>query len=314
MFDLFLRRKKRVCQAALLEGNGRKKKTTHSILLLIPYFGLPLPDYFERYWITCKYNETIDFLFLRDADFDDRYLLPNVQRNKMSAREFIDLARAKLQLDIPYEVMPQNMGTKICDFRSMYGVIFEDLIKGYDFWGYTDLDVLYGNLRAFYTPDILDEYDIISNKIRGISGHHCLFRNAEKVNRLFRATDTYRDVLCNPSFTHYDERTFTELIVKYAEQAGVKPLFRQTVAPYGDYIWDRGKLYKSFTNGEEIYQSSRPRPKFPADKLADNTFCQFTQEFMYTHYFSDRKKFLRNFQVERDAQDEIVTIYALEEK
>lgn len=35
---------------------------------------------------------------------------------------------------------------KLCDLRPIYGEIFRKYLVGYDYWGYGDIDVIYGNL------------------------------------------------------------------------------------------------------------------------------------------------------------------------
>lgn len=43
----------------------------------------------------------------------------------------------KIAIDNPY---------KFCDFKPAYGEIFADYLKGYDFWGHCDIDLLWGNI------------------------------------------------------------------------------------------------------------------------------------------------------------------------
>ena len=35
---------------------------------------------------------------------------------------------------------------KLCDLKPAYGYIFNNLLKDFDYWGYSDLDLLFGNL------------------------------------------------------------------------------------------------------------------------------------------------------------------------
>ena len=45
-----------------------------------------------------------------------------------------------VKIDSPWE---------LCAFRPAYGDIFEEYFNGYDFWGYGDLDVIYGDLDKY---------------------------------------------------------------------------------------------------------------------------------------------------------------------
>ena len=38
------------------------------------------------------------------------------------------------------------------DLRPAYGVLFEEYLDGYDFWGHCDLDVLFGRIRDHLPP------------------------------------------------------------------------------------------------------------------------------------------------------------------
>ena len=49
----------------------------------------------------------------------------------------------------------------------------------YDFWGYCDIDLIFGNIRKFITDDILDKYDKILSR-----GHFTLFRNKDSINTI----------------------------------------------------------------------------------------------------------------------------------
>jgi hypothetical protein len=36
---------------------------------------------------------------------------------------------------------------KLCDYKPLYARIFSELVAPYDYWGWGDLDVLYGDIR-----------------------------------------------------------------------------------------------------------------------------------------------------------------------
>ena len=56
---------------------------------------------------------------------------------------------------------------KLCDFKPAYGEIFNEFISSFDYWGYCDVDLIWGNIRKFLSNDLLDkEYDKIFEKYR----------------------------------------------------------------------------------------------------------------------------------------------------
>ncbi|MBA7522252.1 hypothetical protein ES705_14370 [subsurface metagenome] len=95
---------------------------------------------------------------------------------------------------------------KLCDFKPTYGYIFEKYIKSFDFWGYSDIDVLFGNIRAHITNEVLEHHEIITTKTENLSGHFTLFRNTDLINTLFMKSPQYRNILKNKSYRGFDEK------------------------------------------------------------------------------------------------------------
>ena len=48
---------------------------------------------------------------------------------------------------------------KLCDYRPTYGLALSKWIGTYDFWGYCDLDMLFGDLRKYFSDEILSKVD-----------------------------------------------------------------------------------------------------------------------------------------------------------
>lgn len=146
------------------------------LIFIVPYFG-PLPGYFHEWAFSAGYlrDQAVDFLLITDqtAAFE---LPANIRVWKLPFEEF--KARLQEKFDFPIAV-PRPY--KLCDFRPAWGYVFEDRLKGYDFWGNCDIDQVWGDVRAFITDDILDRYDRIH-----FLGHFTLYRNTPEMNGLFR--------------------------------------------------------------------------------------------------------------------------------
>jgi hypothetical protein len=119
----------------------------------------------------------------------------------MSLHEMQDLASQKLDLKA------KIMGTpyKLCDFRPAYGLIFSDFIKKYDFWGFGDIDIIYGNIRDFINAGLLSSYDYIGVRSDWVTGFFSLFRNTETMNTLFTKSKDYVKVFSEPDYHRFDE-------------------------------------------------------------------------------------------------------------
>ena len=134
------------------------------IKIIITYMG-NYPWYFPYYLHSCRYNPTIDFLILTNNDDPILELPANVTILPYS----IEQLKADASKSLGFEIAVES-GYKLCDFRPAYGYIYSEIIKDYDFWGYCDIDVIFGNIRAFMTDELLNEYDIISARHDYLTG------------------------------------------------------------------------------------------------------------------------------------------------
>ena len=171
------------------------------ILVIIPYFG-SWPEWMAYYLQSCAYNPSIHWLLYSDCG-EPAYLPDNVRYEYADLSGFNRLASSKLKLEIdcyhPY---------KICDLRPAFGQIFSDFLQGYDFWGYADLDIVFGNITSFITGDLLAENDVISVRKDYFSGHFALYKNTPATNMLYARSDKYKHIFLDASHHYaYDERS-----------------------------------------------------------------------------------------------------------
>jgi len=170
--------------------------------LLICYFG-EFPWYFEFFLHSCKHNPTIDFYIITDIKTLPKILPANVRFIFKTLDEINYLASIKLgfetNIEHPY---------KLCDFKPAYGFLFSEIIENYDFWGYGDIDVIFGNIRTFISDELLDNYDIISVRHDILTGYFQLLKNSEKMIRLFMKSKDYVEVLSSNIHYCFDETNF----------------------------------------------------------------------------------------------------------
>lgn len=167
------------------------------IALVMPYFG-KLPDLATYFFESVSHQPDIDVLLFTDADLT----VPvgdNVKLHPFTLAEFSDLASRRLgiqmKFDTPY---------KICDLKPAYGAVFQDYLGGYRFWGYGDIDVIYGDLARYLQP-LLDDHDLISFRRGWISGSLCVLRNCDKVNFAYRCSADWAKVFTAPEYQFFDE-------------------------------------------------------------------------------------------------------------
>ena len=93
---------------------------------------------------------------------------------------------------------------KLCDLKPTLGYLHPDLISGYDFWGFGDLDVIYGDIRRVYTEEVFSN-DIISSHAHITAGHLTLVRNTERFNQAFKRVRGWRELLARSDHRGFDE-------------------------------------------------------------------------------------------------------------
>jgi len=168
-----------------------------SICFVTPYFGV-LPSNFQLWLNSCESNPTVNWLIFTDDktsfDYPNNVLVYHISFEQLIRRisSFYDF---EISINQPF---------KICDFRPAYGDIFRAELEGYDFWGYCDVDLIFGNIRSLITDDILTAYDKILTR-----GHLTLFQNSEMLKKIYKreinGTESYKQVFQSSEHYSFDE-------------------------------------------------------------------------------------------------------------
>jgi hypothetical protein len=176
-----------------------------TIALLSCYIG-KLPWYFDYFVHSCRFNPSVDFCIISNDLNYSKPLPHNVKLVRKTLVEINVLAGEKLGFAVNI-----SDGYKLCDFKPAYGLVFSDLLKGYDFWGHCDVDIIFGNIRSFMTDDLLEEYDLISVRPDWIPGCFLLFKNTPKMNTLFTYSKDYKKVFSSKVHYCFDETNFAHV-------------------------------------------------------------------------------------------------------
>ena len=177
----------------------------YKIAIVIPYFGT-WPSWTPLFLDSCRRNSTVDFFVFTDCDPQglDTGDYPNIHVQRASFIDYCDEAGRKLGVDFH-----PTRAYKLCDLRPFYGVVHGDLLKGYDFWGFCDVDLVLGDLRSFFTEEVLSRYDILSNHSDRVSGHFSLVRNTKEINEMSLSIADYQSMLSSDRHFAMDEIAFT---------------------------------------------------------------------------------------------------------
>lgn len=236
-------------------------------MLIICYYG-KFPPYFPLWLDSCSHNEMLDFLLVTDIDIS-AYCIP--QNVHILSESFSELKR-RFQKLFNFEIA-LNTHYKLCDFKSVYGLAFQEELKDFDFWGYCDIDLIFGNVSKFLTDEILSRYDKIFD-----FGHFMLFRNTDAMRNLFRqrgANFPYTEV-----FQHNEGFAFDEMfgMNKIAKENGIRSFQKKyckdiAYAMYGMVSYEkkvREEIY--YKDVDAVYGAV----------LNDNNILK--KEYMYIHF------------------------------
>lgn len=215
------------------------------VVLIIPYFG-KVPDYFNLWLKSAERNSDYTFFIYTDLNFkvdeNSNVKIKNISFDELKER-IKSLFGNNIKLKSPY---------KLCDYRPAYGVIFKDDITDFDFWGFCDIDLIFGNLNHFISNEIFENYDKLF-----YHGHFCLFKNCDKMNYLFMKK--YENV-CDFKFAshtnyscHFDENGTVSYA--YENEIDIKQYFKWCFydVPYNSYkfitISSQYEKYAYWNNG-----------------------------------------------------------------
>jgi hypothetical protein len=221
------------------------------IAFLIPYFGR-WPEWIDHFIESCRANRTIDWILFSDAA-PPANSARNVRHVPMAFADYNRQVSDRLGIafnpDRPY---------KLCDIRPALGHIHADLVQGYDFVGFGDVDVIYGNLRAFFDRGTLALYDVFSSHLDRISGHLCLMRNRPEVVTAFMQARGWRDAFLREEYAAFDEQGFYRVFrpprsepLRRLRGPRHRVLFRETYSTPAAtermaWYWEDGRLTNQF--------------------------------------------------------------------
>lgn len=250
----------------------------HSIILIIPYFG-KWPVWFEAHLLSIAHNPTIDWLFVTDCEVPQNHPA-NVRFVPSTLETLNSEVNNILEMEVPLSAR------KLCDIRPAYGVIFQEYISGYDFWGFCDVDIIWGNIRKYITPDLLDKYDIISSLENMISGHFTIFKNGVSNYFLYKQNEDYKMVFSQSKHFRFDEIGLSHIVSKMAEEGEIK------------VFWDENILHKGIKS--EVHQEYFLDRWLYKEGAVYDLFDDNRKEYMYLH-FINWKRTMRSSEIKYTA-------------
>lgn len=239
-------------------------------VFILPYFG-KFNNYFGLFLKSCGKNTEYNWLILTDDK--EKYNYPsNVKVIYSTFDEIKERFKNKIGLEIS---LPSPY--KLCDFKPTYGLVFEEYIQEYEYWGHCDCDVIFGNLNKMLSPLLNEGYDKLF-----AAGHLTIYKNTAKNNRRFlqnyHGRNLAQEFLSVPEICWFDEdwkadnihtmfldsdaKVFSEVLAfnpsgnhAYFVQRNYIPTeHRYVEEKYKKalYVWDDGSVIRETLDGNKL--------------------------------------------------------------
>lgn len=250
--------------------------------LILPYFG-NFHNYFQLFLNSFGNNEYFDLYIFTNNKYKYQYpknvILVNMELSEIKSR-IENKINLSISLNTPY---------KLCDYKPTYGLIFEDYIKEYEYWGHCDCDLIFGNLEKILLP-LLNQnlYDKLF-----AAGHLTIYRNTEENNKMFMSkyngVELYKQAFSSEKIYVFDEdykdknvhRIFINQNKKvYNQDLSMNPTPKKSrfLRSYYDPVikkfnWENSTPSKFYWNGKSIIRCTYNKE---TKKVEEN-------EYLYMH-------------------------------
>lgn len=209
-------------------------------LFITPWFG-SLPPWMDQYLANAELLKPLGY---------DWLITTNLKRFRQRVGDL---------LGVKCPIEPG--GGKLHDFRPALGLLYAQELRGYDYWGHTDFDCVYGRVDRFVTDDFLTKLDVHSNHENYICGPWTLYRNDPDLAALFMKHPEWKEMLENPHSSGWAEKGFTEILD-------------------AKYFSGNGKLNRQYTH----WQTSKIGDTSDLTMQDDGTLLEGTKEVMMCHF------------------------------
>lgn len=263
----------------------------YRIGIIVTWFG-KLPDYFAAWQKSAESNQTIDFIIISDQKINSDS--SNIRYIKSTLSNEVGAYEKKLKRKVCI-----NNAYKFCDCRLFFGLLYEDVLKQYDFWGYCDIDLVFGDIRKFISDEILTNYDRIYTY-----GHLCLYRNNDMMKHIYdleggiysldeifvgKAKTTPEEhfgvnkICLKNGIRVYHEIDFADINVMYENRMDMLPMNRNS--KHQVFLWQEGHAYRLYYD-EDILKNEELvyihwQKKNPGIKSGVGDF-KFSKKFIIT--------------------------------
>lgn len=165
-----------------------KESDQGKIAFLVPFFG-KMPLYFDWWAKSCEYNsDNCHWYVYSDQVIEKTYYNKSVTIIPLKFEKMMELFKEKLNINII------NSVRRVCDYRIMFPLIRmeDECLYNYDFFGYTDIDVIYGDIIKFL-PCNFENLSLVSGNYDRPCGPFTLI-NKKSIYKLINSDIVKRNI------------------------------------------------------------------------------------------------------------------------
>lgn len=267
---------------------------------ILPYFG-KFNGYFQLWLNSCKINESITWFVITD----DHTLYSTPPNVKFVYSDFDTIKRkavllfgSDIKLRTPYD---------LCLFRPAYHKLFNSFVEGFDYWGFCDCDLIFGDISADIAPIMEKGVDKISWR-----GHFTLFRNSSEINELYavelEGNTTFKNAISikpEKTLNLFDEVGINRIFDALGKSIYKGLLFANLKVSPANFIcshfseseqyknrnqifeWDKGHLYRHY-----VYEGAIHTEEFYYIHFLRRHMDNMLNEDEYDHFLIIPNKFI----------------------
>lgn len=176
----------------------------NQVCMIIPYFG-KFPEWFELYLYSCS-KVNIDFYFFTDCKLPSKKY-KNTHFTQLSYEQYCHIVSEKLNLNF----YPTNR-YNLVKIRPFIGLIHNDICSKYLFWGYSDIDLIYGNINKYLNDKTLSKYNLITTHSTRVAGHFTIIKTKSKYTTICLKIPNWKKKLETEKIIAIDESDFTKVV------------------------------------------------------------------------------------------------------
>lgn len=176
----------------------------NKICMIIPYFG-KFPEWFNLYLYSCS-KVNIDFYFFTDCKLPSK-IYENTHFKQLSYEQYCQMVSEKLRINF----LPSNR-YNLVKIRPFIGLIHYNICSKYLFWGYSDIDLIYGDINKYLTAQTLSKYNLITTHSTRVAGHFTIIKTKSKYTTICLNIPNWKEKLETEKIIAVDESDFTKVV------------------------------------------------------------------------------------------------------